>query len=214
MRPTHFTFTGVDADTDLGELAKISKLHDCEWGVLFSKNRQGIDPRYPSLARIDEITANQTLVYAAHLCGKVAQQVMETGTTDLDLSRFSRVQVNHNDPNPRILAEFSQRLGKPVIAQWRDPVAFPEATFEGVFWLYDLSGGRGVEVDEFPTNTSAHEVGYAGGFKPETISSLLNKVKELSPAGFWLDMESGVRTENVFDLKKVQDVLDGINAEH
>lgn len=208
MKPSHITFTGLDEATDLEKVVALSKMENCEWGILFSRNRQGIDPRYPSMEVIEKLL-DAELTFAAHLCGKIAQQVMETSRIDIDLSKFNRVQVNHIAPSAAALARFSDNIGLPVIGQWRDSNRFPEI-YEGVSWLYDPSGGNGFLPTVWPENPSEHPVGYAGGINADNVATVIAAIGSLSPAGYWIDMESGVRTENLLDLRKVQAVIENV----
>lgn len=211
MKLNHITFTGIDASTDLERVKDISARRECEWGVLFSRNRQGIDPRYPDMKSIERILSTG-LTFAAHLCGKIAQQVMEAGNLgDFNFEGFARVQVNHTNPSPVVLARFSEAIGKPVIAQWRDTNAFP-SEYEGVSWLFDPSGGNGLSPKEWPYNNSREPVGYAGGINPGNVASILETISSRSPAGFWIDMETGVRTDDLFDLDKVQAVIESVES--
>lgn len=210
MTSNHITFTGIDYQTDLEDLKAISEEFPCEWGILFSADQQGIDQRYPA-HHIIEAALSADLMFSAHLCGKYAYEVMETSQSQLDLSRFRRVQVNHTKPDPVALARFSDKIGMPVIAQWRDSRIFPRY-YEGVSWLYDTSGGRGTLPDQWPTNLSEQMVGYAGGINPLNVSNVIAAVKDLSPAGYWLDMETGVRTNNDLDLEKVRAVINAVKT--
>ena len=73
--------------------------------------------------------------------------------------------------------------------------------------LIDPSGGRGISSD-IKILPSFHKVGYAGGITPdnvrEKLSFLMDKIRIGS---FWIDMESGVRTDDWFDIDKVRAVL-------
>ena len=74
--------------------------------------------------------------------------------------------------------------------------------------LLDASGGRGIDtpIDVFPTS---RKIGYAGGLNPENIADKLSFLMENVKIGrFWIDMESGVRTNDWFDLDKVVRVLE------
>lgn len=52
------------------------------------------------------------------------------------------------------------------------------------------------------------KVGYAGGFNPDNVAEKLSFLMENSQVGdFWIDMESGVRTDDWFDTDKVRRVL-------
>ena len=73
--------------------------------------------------------------------------------------------------------------------------------------LLDASGGRGVdtgiEVLKLP-----HKIGYAGGITPENVEEKLTFLMESDDVdSFWIDMETGVRTDDWFDLDKVENVL-------
>lgn len=211
MRPNHITFTGVDAHTDLKRLAALSRAYPCEWGVLFSRKRQGGDNRYPALDVVERILDTPNIVLAAHICGAYAEHIMDEDELPFPVSfeRFSRLQVNHKTPVLNVLANFAGTTGKTIIGQARDMDEFP-ASVGGVQWLYDPSGGNGLLPEVYPFNDTDHLVGYAGGINPDNVEIINYRVNQLSPAGYWLDMESGVRTDDIFDLDKVQAVLEAV----
>lgn len=73
--------------------------------------------------------------------------------------------------------------------------------------LIDPSGGRGLQgktdVLRWP-----HKVGYAGGINAGNIQEKIMELESDPRVGdYWLDMESGVRTNDWFDTDKVLDVL-------
>jgi phosphoribosylanthranilate isomerase len=73
--------------------------------------------------------------------------------------------------------------------------------------LLDASGGRGIDtpIEILKTNI---KVGYAGGINPDNVADKLSFLLEHVNTGeFWIDMESGVRTDDWFDLDKVVKVL-------
>jgi hypothetical protein len=209
VKPNFITFTGLDERTDLAHLASLSGRYPIEWAILFSRNRQGLDNRYPTLDVIEKVFALKgrgDLTLAAHLCGKHAQEVMN-GTFDrsiLPLGAFSRIQVNHTTPVAKSLRDFAL-AGQPVIAQWRDSGSFP-SEYQGVDWLYDPSGGMGKMPERWPENPGSRPMGYAGGINPDNAEKVNEMVGEKSPSGYWLDMETGVRTDDWFDLAKVERV--------
>lgn len=209
MRPDFITFTGIDAQTDLEKVAALSGRYPIEWGILFSRNRQGLDNRYPVMdvvERVFDLKNKGPLKIAAHLCGKHAQEVM-TGDFDretLPLGAFDRIQVNHVAPDAKRLRAFAIP-GQAVIAQWRDPDSFP-SEYQGIDWLYDPSGGRGLQPQGWPANEGDHRVGYAGGINPQNAATVNAEVARKSPAGYWLDMESGIRRDDWLDLDLVEQV--------
>lgn len=76
-------------------------------------------------------------------------------------------------------------------------------------FLYDASGGKG----QLPRTWSKplHKIpcGLAGGLNPSNLRDQLYYMNDfVSDNTIWIDMESGVRTDNKFDLKKVRQCLE------
>ena len=73
--------------------------------------------------------------------------------------------------------------------------------------LFDASGGRGIEPFRWPVSPVSIRFGFAGGIGPDNLVEVL---RDIGPreAPFWIDMESGVRTDDRFDLAKVRAVLE------
>lgn len=82
--------------------------------------------------------------------------------------------------------------------------------------LVDMSGGRGKELDLTTANSLTapylqQYIGYAGGLNPDNVNQYLEELTSRPNKGndkFFIDMESGVRTNNQFDLKKCEQVLE------
>ena len=93
--------------------------------------------------------------------------------------------------------------------------------------LFDQSRGKGI-YQPIKWNTEMHKLlgrsrcGFAGGISPDNCEMVSKKIMHLSnlhynveseilgylsPPSTWIDMESGVRTDNEFDLEKVEIVL-------
>ena len=73
--------------------------------------------------------------------------------------------------------------------------------------LLDASGGRGINTGIDILHTSK-KIGYAGGFNPDNVEEKLSYLLENVDGPFWIDMESGVRTDDWFDLNKVIKVME------
>ena len=74
--------------------------------------------------------------------------------------------------------------------------------------LLDASGGEGINTPLEPLNLP-HKIGYAGGFNADNVADKLTFLLTSERVGdFWIDMESGVRTDDWFDLNKVVKVLE------
>ena len=75
--------------------------------------------------------------------------------------------------------------------------------------LYDSSGGRGTEIKSIQAPYMDIYTGYSGGLNPDNVEEICKQIQGHSnPSKVWIDMESGVRTEDVFDLEKVIKVLE------
>ena len=200
MKPYFLTFTGVDADTDFSRLIALSQRYPLEWGVLFSVNRQGREPRYPSLEAIEEIR-KLPVSKAAHLCGEYAEAVMVEAPVAIDFTGFNRIQINSRRPDAKAIASFAQFRNLGAVMQTRE-IEFPAD--EGVSLLFDRSGGNGRTPDAWPKHPGDRMVGYAGGISPDTIEDVLSAIDASGP--HWLDMESGIRTDDRLDLDKCEAV--------
>lgn len=217
------TLTGVDARTTASWIKNMGrKFVDprqntrIEFGILRSPN-VGQSPRYPTKADIQKIV---NYVYpnqlAFHLCGRYAEMVhtLEWGElcdiVDFDL--VSRVQVNSTKSDAQAiltLQRFSIHIGKPVVMQWRGP-EFPSAP--GLALLQDRSGGRGVAETEWfkPDMMCRHpqsrtSIGYAGGLNPDNVRAAIPAMKAAAMGKpFWIDCESGIRTDDWLDVEKAE----------
>ena len=77
---------------------------------------------------------------------------------------------------------------------------------EHISVLLDASGGQGINTDIEILNLP-NKVGYAGGINPDNVADKLTYLLDNCTSPFWIDMESGVRTNDWFDVEKVKQVL-------
>jgi hypothetical protein len=208
MKPEFITFTGVDEQTDIKELRTLASQYPVEWGVLFSPSRQGHDWRYPAGRILEDLLWARELRLAAHLCGGYSDMVMRGDNvrprTPADLGFFKRIQVNHAEPSVDLIAGLGQLIDSRCIAQSRS-LEFPSET--NVDWLFDRSGGRGATPEAWPAHPGGDRlVGYAGGISPDNVADVVKAIGSTGP--YWIDMESGVRTDNRFDLAKCRQVCE------
>lgn len=203
--PSFLTFTGIDARTDLIRARELSQFYPIEWGVLLSQERQGKENRYPDDQSINFMLAEDMMNFSAHLCGAYAREVIAGNDIDIDMRGFNRTQINHVSPNQETALAFGNARGIAPIIQVRD-LEFPED--EGCAMLFDRSGGRGIATTEWPKHPGDRMVGYAGGISPDNILDVLKAVDSSGP--YWLDMESGLRTDDVFDLDKCEAVAKAV----
>lgn len=85
--------------------------------------------------------------------------------------------------------------------------------------LFDGSGGFGRVLEDPLPPIAGYYCGYAGGLGPDTIGTVIPKIekafenatyKNRNGDSYYVDMESQIRTDNVFDLKKCETVMDMI----
>lgn len=203
--PSFLTFTGADERTNIDHMRDLARRFPIEWGILFSPRLQGETPRFPASSVVERIVRNGIgMNCAAHLCGGYARAVVEEREhlTMPDFGGFSRVQINHMAPDARAIAWWAKRVGITTVAQARG-ATFPE--HQGIDWLFDQSGGKGKTPGEWPPYPGRF-VGYAGGITPDNVLATIAAIDATGP--YWLDMESGVRTDDWFDLEKVEKVCE------
>ena len=223
MRLTNITFTGIDAKTDLVALHDIQQQYPfVEFGVLTSYHWYENGNRYLDPYLINRLQYSG-LNLSLHICGGAAYDAAHGYWTNIDkltwnnLVLFKRVQLNiaERKDNPDVVAE-SPVLGQKVIIQQRNAkevdlfkntLSHHFQISEAFSVLLDASGGRGIDtsIDILDGN---YEVGYAGGINPDNVAEKLSYLMKNANTPFWIDMESGVRTDDWFDVDKVRKVLE------
>ena len=225
MRLRHITFTGIDARTDLQELQAIQQQYPlAEFGVLTSYHWSENGNRYLNPAFLSNLYAgNGELNLALHICGSAAHDAAVGDWYKIDehlfgaLNMFKRIQLNvaNRTDNPKYLWS-THYSGQELIVQQRnaEDVALYAATrseFEyvcPVSVLLDSSGGQGIDTPLKVLKTFG-KVGYTGGINPDNVAEKLSFLLQNVHMGeFWIDMESGVRTDDWFDMDKVRRVLE------
>jgi hypothetical protein len=206
-KPRMVTFTGVDDKTDIAALVELSKRYPIEWGVLVG-GRLGKN-RYPSWDTIQTLrvaNVNHGIRLSQHLCGEYAVAANTNSTLKESLGGFQRVQVNLINYDLDALARVHRFTRRDIIVQHRHG-PFPELP-PGVLALHDQSGGKGKLPTKRPPQTDMSKpVGYAGGINPENVAEV---IEQIAAASYWLDMETGVRTDDWFDLSKCEAVCRAI----
>ena len=205
LKPAFITFTGIDERTDLARVQALSDRYPVEWAVLFSAARQETDPRYPSLVVTEEFRL-MPIRKAAHLCGDYAKAVVKCGKPNVFLTGFQRIQINTISPVPMAINDYASIWSAQGVMQVRGD-DFPE--IKKVQMLFDRSGGRGVVPGRWPRHPGGDRlVGYAGGIGPDNVLDVLAVINADGP--YWIDMESGVRTDDWLDLDKCEAVLEAV----
>jgi hypothetical protein len=146
------------------------------------------------------------------------------------ISRFNRVQININaradnfsDDDIVRIYHILHDAGNTVILQYHDAtknairrfinrVNKESANFERINVLFDGSLGRGTVTETYSPPISDNIFhSYAGGLGPDNVAQEVYKMLQVIPVecrnNYGIDMESGIRTNNEFDIYKVRKVL-------
>ena len=208
-QPLFVTFTGIDQDTNLNEVAELDAEYPgmIEWAVLLSKQRAGTF-RYPRPYVAQQLLERVNKV-ALHLCGEYAREVVNHDRFHLDLGvlpyRASRIQINM--PNSNFCSK-NTSVNSRLVLQCR---LFEFPINHNVDWLYDCSGGEGITPEAWPPSKASDPFhGYAGGIRPDNVEQVLQCLYAGNQPGsfFWIDMESGIRDENnAFSIAKCRRVM-------
>lgn len=225
---TIVTFTGVDTRTDLGRLQLLQDRYPlAEFGILISASRQGKENRYPEKEFLKELCYLSHGNLALHVCGSLARNALQTDFKEIveaiggwPITSFDRIQLNGlseiNGFQPvRALAPglveeiiIQQNPSRPLLTGNEILVCNAKVSY-----LYDGSGGLGKETPFRPLVVKRHNehetrVGYAGGINPDNVIEKWHEAMQATMHNdLWIDMESGIRTDDWFDLDKVEAVL-------
>jgi len=220
MRIKYCSITGIDDFVDVGNLSIIAEKYSfVEWAVLLLPERAG-QPRFPTTGWIRNFVKKYRGANTAmHLCGQAFLDFIDGKGETLELmSGFGRIQLNLEFGNmdgkfdPSILAK--RVKGSPqwefIIQYGRDSeslLLLKDVLNHSV--LFDESAGRGRSPSSWHAPLKGHFCGYAGGLTPDNLEQNLILISRVvGEQTIWIDMESGVRTDNLLDLEKVRRVME------
>lgn len=217
------SFTGADNKTDISRLVSLQESNPLiEWAVLYFPERDGY-ARNPTFAWREQFY-NAKLNCAIHLCGSGINEFAD-GKTQLlnEIENFQRVQINLKPrwASDQLVASLIERCQQfphiQFITQYNDDNMSYIPSWEKLenhAFLFDGSLGKGISPQDWPRPIDNKDCGYAGGLSPENISYHIDKISKavgVCTQKIWIDMESGVRTNDTFDLQKVQAILEHLN---
>ena len=206
-RPTFIAFTGVDRLDLLPGMQRLSSRYPIEWGVLIDDAKEDILFAGPDVRA--QLLAAPGLHYAAHVCGEQAGLIAnDPARATINLAGFQRLQVNHGFSGSSAAqiencVSFGRRQTIRTMLQTLGD--FPgDARLD---WLYDTSFGTGKAPERWPAIPDRGPFcGYSGGIRADNVAAVLDAIAAPAGAQFWIDMESGVRTDGRFDLAKCEAV--------
>lgn len=223
--PRLVSLTGADDLTPLAQLVDLGQqFQDVEWALLYVPGKDG-NPRNPTQAWREKFFASPAALQSAvHLCGKTAFNELLAESLPADIYQAGRIQLNINARQPdfsdeQVIEVFwrALELGPAVILQYHADNAdvicrflaeLTPAERSRVDVLLDDSRGRGKVPSSWSIPAPLNSVfcGFAGGLGPDNMAEVLVQLASVQ-GRFWVDMESGIRTFNQFDLAKARQVL-------
>lgn len=203
-----------------------------EWGFLYSETRaKSDDDRYPSYKFIRDAKEKiqlEGLRTSVHLCGSEAiEAFFNKEDYIIKLVEESRVQLNFNinkyeidellDLVCRSAVFYANNAHASIIVQVnKSKQEFVNRLIPKIRdndlkidLLHDASGGYGKQIDTVLEPYWHAFTGYAGGLKPGNIADVLQKIEDVNKnrQRYYIDMESGIRTDNRLDLEKCKAVM-------
>jgi hypothetical protein len=210
IKPAYLTFTGVDSIESIPAMRVLSSRYPIEWGVLFDPLRRG-EVLFPDAAVRDAV-ARAGVRLSVHVCGEVAAAIVQGQSPAVQFAGFSRLQINHGRAGStaqqiRHSRDFAAGQGMRAVLQCQG--TFPQDA--GVDWLFDVSFGTGAAAREWPPLSSSQPFcGFSGGLGPDNVQARLASAPVAPGVRYWIDMESGVRTEGRFDPAKCAAVCEAV----
>lgn len=234
------SFVGVDTKTDIQDIIDFREnfpvipKRKYEFSVLFSETKSLTkDMRYPDYDFCSHFLgymAGRSVLASIHLCGSVIDKYLAEDPKIIDLClHASRIQLNLNIANYNDYDKLSSDLIRMVdkhehhliLQQNKTKEKFMNCflnktniTTEQVSLLYDSSGGFGREITTVNPPDIDHFTGYAGGLKPSNVTKVINLIEaaNTNDMSYYIDMESGVRSNNLFSVDLCKQVVNNINS--
>ena len=210
--PSFIAFTGIDSLETINGLQALSARYPIEWGILID-DAQTHNPLFPDAAKRQTLLKAGGLRLAAHVCGDEARKIANAPmTVTTDLTGFQRVQVNHSFSGSSAeqienTVRFGRQKGLRMMLQCKE--SFPADT--RLDWLFDVSFGKGMTPKSWPKMpVSGPFCGYSGGIGPDHAAAVVKSINAPQGEQFWIDMESGIRTDNRLDLGKCEAVCKAV----
>lgn len=218
MKLRYISLTGADDQVKIEDLEWLSKTYPLfECAILMFPEREAL-ARNPSKAWREKFYQSSVKNRAIHLCGSAINKLANEDQELInELQHVGRVQINlkpqwasvelvqqlisvvQKYPQIEFITQHNE-LNTEYFQYW-DKVANHS-------YLYDASLGKGLAPNEWLAPLEHKSTGYAGGMNNDNV--VANLIKIFQKAGqtlVWIDMETGIRTNDQFDLWKCENVL-------
>ena len=214
------SFVGVDKDTDVQQLLQFDSTY--EFGVLFSDSKNGTHQRYlsaPKSLAFLSWAKGKDILSSLHLCGSSVDRCLDKDPFLMELvSLAGRTQLNLNIKK----YDDYDKLAKTILEVFQNHHVIlqknkSKTEFNRIFskelaknpevkvsFLHDGSGGFGREIAKVEKPDEKWYTGYAGGICPDNVLKIVSMINEVNTENkpYYIDMESGIRENNVFSIEK------------
>lgn len=222
------TLSGIDDQVSIRDLIDLKEEYEnIEYGILYSYKNLGTS-RYPSAKYIRSLCVSGLGNLSLHLCGSVIKDFCTSdGNVDNFLNefgnlieRFNRIQINFSTKYTSDNIDFDileNNISRKEF-QYIEFIIQAAEDFNIISWalnknlsiLQDQSSGTG-KLAKVWWYSFGDRFGYAGGLDPTNLENQLIEIREKqkisSSKKIWIDAESGLRTNDEFDLTKVRKFL-------
>ncbi len=223
------TITGADNSVNPKEILGLSLLYPfVEWGILLPFSSYDGTRRFPNkqwfmdfIRLRQEYDNPENIRLSAHICPPYSTNIIQYGNIektfeelDIVISYFGRIQLNvHSIPVSSYCSAFidwCKTAPQEVILQADGVNDWITKGVPNVSVLYDTSSGAGEFSNEWANHSQLEKpFGYAGGLNIETLPiAIVEWFKQDDSKLFWIDLETGVRQDGLFDSSKAQAILD------
>lgn len=219
MNLRYISLTGADNLVEIKDLEAFSEEYPLfECAMLIFAERDGL-ARNPNIEWRKKLYNSNVKNKAMHVCGSSINQLAQEKIEFMkEMNNFQRVQINLKpqwateelinslvkvvEKNPQI--EFitqHNELNKQYFHYWEEVANHS--------YLYDGSLGKGLSPEIWLSPVIGKRTGYAGGLNVDNIYVNCQKIQLASAEiPIWIDMETGIRTNDQFDLIKAKKVLE------
>lgn len=219
MKLTYVSLTGADDAVNIKDLEQLSSEYPLfECAILMFPQSEG-KARNPLKSWREEFYQSTVKNRALHLCGTAINQfAQEEDSLMEEISNFQRVQINllpkyASHELVEKLANVASKLKNiEFITQHNEFNTEYYGHWSEVSnhsYLYDASLGKGIAPKSWQGPIPGKHTGYAGSISPDNIHENIKKISLVTGnIPVWMDMESGIRTNNQFDKQKAKYILD------
>lgn len=230
------SFVGVDERTNLNDLLKVPNIRldeFNEFSILFSDSKSKQNHiRYPSYEfckNFLEWGSSRAIHPSLHLCGSVIERYLKQEKNVMELcEKAHRIQLNMNIRNfpsyekltTDLISVMTTHKHYIVLQENKTKRNFnlsflktiPKSLYSQVSLLHDGSGGFGREIAQIDPPDPNFFTGYAGGINPDNVVKIVNLIENNNSKNlqYYIDMESGVRIDNIFSIEKCQQIIDNL----